>query len=536
VWALGLVSAAPGCGGGTNAAAVVRPETSTAAQAIDKGPSTCGPTAPAEPLVVDLAPEQRGELEIAMKTGVAVVAHDCKSLRLLRDCHLAGSYAFMGMTTKEQMIRLENSDEIKANLPLSGAVLVAKLSGELQTGSTLDIALVLVGKRRTTWATATRSDLVGQCDGATHYVRGAMVGAFAMQTGAHAHVSSVAEVFSAGASGASGSTKTVRNQDGKLDACSSANPDSEAAPSQCGVPIRLELVPVDAHKSTDAEGDQTGACPAGLVHVAGKCTALTAAATHLCKSGDVKDCTEQCDKNHAGSCNVLGAMYRHGTGAPKDAARSLSLFDKACNGGAFAACVQEGYQYQFGQGAPRDFVRANTLFKRACDEGDELGCLNYGVLLERGDGTPKDEVRAAALYKRACNGGVSTGCVNLGRFYHRGAGGVPKDDARALPLFTRACDGKNPAACAELGRCYEEGRGVPPDLARAMSLYERGCNTHADFAEEACALLGKIYLEGRPGITPDRAKGIDLIRPACLGSSSFKKLACDALQKAGASP
>ena len=185
--------AGAGCGG-SNVASAVRPETPTAAQAMDQTPETCGAVAAAEPLVVDLAPEQRGDLEIAMRSGVAVVAHDCKSLRLLRDCHIAGDYAFMGMTTKQEMIRLESSDEIKANLPLSGAVLVAKLSGELDTGSTLDIALVLVGKRRTTWAKASRSDLVGQCDGATHYVRGAMVGAFAMETGSKARVASVAIV------------------------------------------------------------------------------------------------------------------------------------------------------------------------------------------------------------------------------------------------------------------------------------------------------------------------------------------------------
>jgi TPR repeat protein len=526
---------AAGCGG-SNVASAVRPEAPTAAQVLDKTSETCGAVSGAEPLVVDLAPEQRGDLEIAMKSGVAVVAHDCKSLRLLRDCHIVGDYAFMGMTTKQEMIRLESSDEIKANLPLSGAVLVAKLSGELDTGSTLDIALVMVGKRRTTWAKASRTDLVGQCEGATHYVRGAMVGAFAMETGAKAQVATVAEVFGSGASGGSNSSKSVRNQDGRLDACSSANPDSDAPPGQCGVPIRLELVPIDAQASSGAGAETVGACPEGMVHVAGKCTSKTTTAPHLCKKGDLQDCTAQCDKGHAGSCYQLGLLYRGGLGVPRDDARALGLFDKACTGGSLMGCVSQGLQYQYGYGTAKDFNKSLALFKRACDEGEEYGCLNLGVVIERGEGAPKDDARAAQLYKHACNGGVATACVDVGRLTQRGAGGLTADDALAFHLFKRACDGRNGAGCAELGRCYEAGRGVTADLARAMDLYQHACDSKEEFADQACALLGKIYVEGRPGVPQDKDKGIGLLRPACSSDDSFKRMACDAIRAAGGAP
>ena len=69
-----------------------------------------------------------------------------------------------------------STDEVQANLPLSGG----SIGGGLQRGSTLDIAMMLVGKKRTTKDGVTKEDLQGSCDGATHYVRGAMVGAFAM--------------------------------------------------------------------------------------------------------------------------------------------------------------------------------------------------------------------------------------------------------------------------------------------------------------------------------------------------------------------
>ena len=136
-----------------------------------------------EPLVVDWQPEQRGDLEVSMKQGVAIVAYDKEGLRLLRDCKIDGSYGFFGTTTKEQVVRLKSEEELRANLPTFGGALAAKLGGELKQGGTLDVALVMVGKLRTTWHHASRADLTGDCRSATHFVHGATIGAFAMDQG-----------------------------------------------------------------------------------------------------------------------------------------------------------------------------------------------------------------------------------------------------------------------------------------------------------------------------------------------------------------
>ncbi len=121
-----------------------------------------------------------------MKDGIAVVQYGCDSIRLLSDCHVDGQYGFVGVTRKEQVIELKNGDEIRANLPKTGALLGMKLEGDLERGASLDVALVMVGKERTRRNHATRADLVGDCNGATHFVRGAMIGAFAMATGSRA--------------------------------------------------------------------------------------------------------------------------------------------------------------------------------------------------------------------------------------------------------------------------------------------------------------------------------------------------------------
>src|SRR5689334_7126808 len=84
--------AAMGCAGAGKPAEAVRPDL------IKYDTEGCS----SEPLVVDLQPEQRGELEIAMREGVAAVHYDCKQpLKVLRDCKIAGDYGFKGMQTKQ---------------------------------------------------------------------------------------------------------------------------------------------------------------------------------------------------------------------------------------------------------------------------------------------------------------------------------------------------------------------------------------------------------------------------------------------------
>src|SRR5262245_66516470 len=100
-------SGAGGCGPG-GVADKIRPNDPTAAGALGEG--DCHDTAKGgEPLVVDWKDEQRGDLEIAMKQGVAVVAYSCQGIKLLPDCKVEGSYGFMGMTKKESVVRLQNA-------------------------------------------------------------------------------------------------------------------------------------------------------------------------------------------------------------------------------------------------------------------------------------------------------------------------------------------------------------------------------------------------------------------------------------------
>lgn len=444
-----------GCGAGA-AAEGVRPDDPTAGGALGEG--ECGDVSKGgEPLVVDWKPEQRGDLEIAMKDGIAVVSYSCTGIKILTECKLDGEYGYIGMTTREQVVRLQNGDEVKANLPVSGAT----LSGGLSRGSTIEIAMMIVGKRRTTWDVPTKEDLKGSCDGATHFVRGASVGAFAMGTGTDAKVRAAAEIFGVGTDASSSSAKQTANRDGDIADCKKASPDSTNAPSQCGAPIRLVLAPIAKSAEVAVAASKVQAkpvaqsdaqsCPGGMVFTEGKCAPKAAAKSYECKPGDTSDCKAQCDAGNAASCGLLGESQA----SAGDAASAGPNLKKACDGGHTRSCANYGVVAKGGD--------AQTYFKKACDGGDAVGCRE----MARGD-----DASGVAMAQKACDGGDGEGCALLAARYAEGKG-TGKDPMKAGMLYKRACDGGNLKACYSAGTMLASGPGGNEMMAGFA--FQRGC-------------------------------------------------------------
>lgn len=503
----------------------------TASQALGatEAEATCRPGAPsAEPLVVDMGAELRGELELAMKRGLAVVSWDCKALKVLPECAIDGTYGFLGMTTKEQLVRLENDSELKANLSLGGGTLSAQLGGALERGSAIDVALVLIGRKTSTWRSAERADLRGSCQGATHFVRGATVGAFVLETAAKAVVRTVAQAFSAGAAARDASSQKVRQQDGVLDECRKASPEAAAPPAQCAALLRVELTAIAA-AAAPRTADATAPCAEGLVFADGKCTTPSAAGAHLCKAGDLDGCTTQCGKGHADSCFRLAWLYENGTDrAGRDEARAVTLYKQACEGGSAAGCRGLGVLHGRGKAVPLDHGRAVALFGKACSGGDAAGCANLGVMHEAGWGVTRDDARALALYKQACDGGDASGCNHLGRCYAGGLG-VGKDALRAAALYKQACDGDDADGCSKLGWLYATGSGVPREEPRAATLFGQACD-RGD--ANGCASLGWMQYYGR-GVARETQRGLELLKRGCHAGNPW---GCQRLKEIGASP
>ena len=63
------------------------------------------------------------------------------------------------------------------------------------------------------------------------------------------------------------------------------------------------------------------------------------------------------------------------------------------------------------------------------------------------------------LFREDCDGGELNSCVNLGVMYENGYGVTP-DDAQALSLFRKACSVGVASGCNILGVMLEKSNGV----------------------------------------------------------------------------
>ncbi len=462
-----------------------------------------------------------------MREGVAIVRYDGDSLALLKDCRVAGQYGFIGTTRKEQMIRLEDADEIRVNMPLSGLALVANLQGELARGSVLDVALVWIGQLRTTFSQVELAQLEGSCQGATHFIRGAMVGAFGMRTSRRAEAQSVAKLFSVGVDAGSRSKSDIQVVEGDLTDCGRATPDSDRAPPQCGVPIRLELNAIAAKAEFPKQAIAQSAalpnpCAQNWVVRDGKCSRAKRALAHQCRLEDVADCETQCALGNAASCLNHGYALERGEATKRDESRAAGQYKKACDAGLGLGCHNLGYLYSNGLGVAVDHVTAAKHYRDACDAAEPRGCNSLGAMYFMGRGVPADLSKAGALMKSACNGGLGEACANVGSLLLTDGLRRAKE---ATILFQRACDAPNGSGCAALAGSYEFGLGVERDLSRAAKLAQRAC----DLGEVLGCVCIASYLASGKGVAPDARRAQSLFIDACTKGDT---LACAVLRAA----
>jgi hypothetical protein len=418
---------------------------------------------------------------------------------MLPDCRADGTYGYFGFSPKEEMVRLEDKDDVSANLPISAGVINAKIGGSFKQGTSLDIGMMLIGKQRTTRAAIARADLIedrpGACEGATHFVRGATLGAFVMATGSKNEAATTVSLFGLpggkiGTGAASSSDKEARHADGQLDACKTATPKDTDPPGQCQALLRLELTLIDetgSAKPAHESPEPPDPCGPGHVLSKGKCTEPTASDVHLCKPNDVKDCDEQCAKGDMGSCSRMGYYHQEGThGVDKDLAKAVELYDKACTGGWAIGCGSLAGLYMEGRGVKKDPDKAQKLLTQSCDQGWPFGCSFLGIVLWMGNGVTKDRNAAVPFLRRGCNGGSVEGCFLLGEASRKGEGGETKAPDKARKLYKMGCDGGDPMACYAVGVAMQDGIGGPKDMKGSQVPFQKACKAGL---KEACKEL-----------------------------------------------
>lgn len=543
--------AASSCGG--KVGETVRPKDHTATGALGGGGGgaveCAGEAKYARPLIVDLDPESRVDLEAGMKSGVVAVRYDCASLRVLTTCKVSGAYEYAGVSRKEQVVQITSADQLSANLPLSKA----KLSGELQSGRSIDLALVLVGRSSTTVGKLLREDLGEGCDDATHFVQNATLGAFSMVTGSIGKVAVVAEVFKYGAEAQSASERKAMSNDGSLESCRSSSHDASSPPGECRTPVRVELVPilgappVGEKKAKGDKGDKKkeavareNPCPPGYKFEGELCSKDPTQA-YLCDPTDAGECEAQCGKGSAQSCYNYGVLLQKA----RKGKEAAPFFKQGCEGEVAESCTAYAWwtvDFDETPAALQANREALKLFNRGCGLGSGEGCYGAGSLVD-GDGYQMPDRQVAAKnYERGCSLGYPDACYAFADMLFKGDP-VKKDVARGLDLLQRSCRGGSADMCYEVGRTLAAGRhGLAKDpegayaADRAACLMEpyycndaartalkvgkeqeafrwatRGCE---DDNPDACVRLGDLYRDGR-GVAKDEAKARALWTKDC---------------------
>jgi TPR repeat protein len=91
---------------------------------------------------------------------------------------------------------------------------------------------------------------------------------------------------------------------------------------------------------------------------------------------------------------ILGQMYAHGKGVPKDSAQAVAWYRKAAEQGEFFAWLPLGLMYDIGDGVPKDSAQAAQWYRKAADQGSPAAQYLLGIMYGKGESVPKDFVTA----------------------------------------------------------------------------------------------------------------------------------------------
>jgi hypothetical protein len=529
---LGLLgSAALGCS--SNLGDAIRPKEGTASEALGQdGLGTCEADY-AKPLVIDISPEDRGDLEAKLKQGGPVVRFDCKSMKVLPTCRMKNvRYSWVGYTPKAQLVEMESGDDLGAALPLNGM----SFKAALERSGRLNLATMTVGQRSAGMMAVDRENLEGDCDEGTHVINSVWVGAFKLETGSKGEVMAAADVFGAEAHAGSKSERKSMNSDGDVKACESAKEDASSPPSGCTAFVRLELLKIPPKGSapvvTAAEEEEETAggsaapkekekekpvsCPPGRTWNGVFCASAKPEDKNVCNSKNLGVCRSKCDKKDGAACYQLymdasfnekddAAAKRFSEKAceageergcqargflamrEKDEAGQINWFSKGCFGGHASSCSMAGDRFRLA----KEFTKAFTFTKRACDLGDAIGCDRLAITYIKGEGTAKDVSKGVELFEKQCRSGKSIGCTSLAREYESGKN-LTKDFGLAEKWFKAACALPNGSfSCMQLGDFYDRRK----DKTNADKAYNTACDKRVT---PACTKVGRPAPSGPP--------------------------------------
>jgi TPR repeat protein len=169
---------------------------------------------------------------------------------------------------------------------------------------------------------------------------------------------------------------------------------------------------------------------------------------------------------------LLGYLYEHGRGIPRDYAIAAQNYQAAARQGYHTAQNNLAFLYQHGFGAPKDLRKAFDLYLASARQGDRFAQCNVASMYFSGSGTSRSLPEAARWFRAAADLGDPIAQHNLAVFYSEGIA-VPLSYTEAARWEDLAARQGYALAEAGLAFLYENGKGVPLDYISAHAWYSR---------------------------------------------------------------
>ena len=197
------------------------------------------------------------------------------------------------------------------------------------------------------------------------------------------------------------------------------------------------------------------------------------------------------ERQSAFAATLLGRMYLEGRGTASDPKQALLLFQVGAAAEQHPALMYLGWMYEQGTGVERNMREALRWYRLAAERGNPAAHLLIGASLARDENWSE----AAVSFQHAADLGDPIGMAQLGLLYSEGKG-VPPDAARAVELYRQSAERNYPEGQALLAQAYHKGDGVERDYLRAREFYRRAAERNLSQAYFNYAMM--LY-EGRAG-------------------------------------
>lgn len=184
----------------------------------------------------------------------------------------------------------------------------------------------------------------------------------------------------------------------------------------------------------------------------------------------IKYYSQAAEKGSVQALFELGNMYKNGFGVDCDIYKALDYYYKA----------NKPFHKKYRSiGEPRDRDRNNQETQLGKEMVDLLNDLDRGGgVLGITQSHEKEIDRCIAELEREAAEDDYEAEYSLGVIYENGRGGIEVDMDKAIAHYERALKTGHKNAAYSLGFIYQMGRGVPVDIEKAFSYYEKVESCH----------------------------------------------------------